>query len=687
MSLRFGFIILSIATLFLSGCADKNKEESFTFSEPESQADGHRESLSLETQLDVNNPTPYFQDLLRNLLATNQVASKVNEYEAAYTKALRAFAKAHEDKSNLANKLLAQKALSAYTDAESRLALHVGSLYDSANEALHKMTGTSKLTSMELRNTSWAQLRKAREFVAKLDIKRVVEERLKYAEKQNSLAKLNRDLDSDAASVRFWLPGFGRSGWEDIEDMFAGGNISRRPPTPIAHVKLNTILLDGEKGLDKPGSVNYNNGFSVDLTNAIVKSMVNSGFIGRTIPLDSNTHVDITPDMLSAERLPPNLMLETIRILRDVAQGAFLKDIVGGYHFDNFFLLKVDATGEETPWKSVLAKPNIAVRFIGYDYWTSEKFNANRNEYADAVSEGSGKVTTKEDLSHIAAVKRRRYKAFILPLITDKRFKREFIGLFDFLLDTPEFKDDQDLKKAFTAQALEAGIADLSSSNGPSMAGVKGVDATQLSWENHSGRLINSNLPFLLNLFGVINANKLTSGITAEVSYYLGNASMGFAGAFANSGSGFDQSSYQLENSIKFSYDFGQAFIVGAIGAVRLNKVHNMSLDGQRYQLDLGVRSGAFSAFLQGIFRDFDTNWDAVGFVGMKLNVREFQTPSYQASVDMVLKSGYSSTHDWVTSLSCSSRLSLNEGANLEASLNLGGLNMASCKLGIQVAR
>ncbi|MCP5322574.1 MAG: hypothetical protein H6492_01000 [Candidatus Paracaedibacteraceae bacterium] len=269
-----------------------------------------------------------------------------------------------------------------------------------------------------------------------------------------------------------------------------------------------------------------------------------------------------------------------------------------------------------------------------------------------------------------------------------------FAGLFDFL-DSP------------TALALSAETP-LSLDTGLSVkarrAGVGSVDLTSLTANGINGQVVDLGLPVFVQLNGNVSGNKTTDKLTGSVAYRLGNTVIGAIQAYANSGTGFETESNQLETSVVMSHNLGSFFIEGQLGMVSADNVHTSAWSGLRSQLTLGLDTEYVSPFIQISHRQLDKDSayhlnDTAAYLGLDMDIASLTADTYVLTTRLTTKVGYGEKH-WkdtdtdlgatrgVTgSVAWSASLNLNSGVSFTTHLNLDTASGSNAGLNITLNR
>ena len=228
----------------------------------------------------------------------------------------------------------------------------------------------------------------------------------------------------------------------------------------------------------------------------------------------------------------------------------------------------------------------------------------------------------------------------------------------------------------FFKQFFEAPIAPTDSSGATSalsaLKGKSGVDATQLMVNGISGSTVDLGLPIYVQLKGSVDQGKSTTGMTGLVAYKLGNSVLGVIQSYANSGTGFNTDSRQLESSIIAAHSFGLVFVEGQFGSVSASDVNFKDWSGLRSQVRFGVDTPFGAPFVQLTHRDFGSTSDTAGYVGFEIATTEFKADTYSFSTSLLTKVGHHSIHRTTGSIDWTAALNLNSGVAFNTNLTLG---------------
>ena len=250
----------------------------------------------------------------------------------------------------------------------------------------------------------------------------------------------------------------------------------------------------------------------------------------------------------------------------------------------------------------------------------------------------------------------------IIPEATLKEWNQIFI---DALKEDPFFK-----------QFFEAPLAPTDASGSASalaaLKGKSGLDSTQLMMNGVSGSHVDLGLPVYVQLKGSMDQGKSTAGMTGLVAYKLGNSVLGVIQSYANSGTGFNSDSRQLESSIIAAHSFGLMFVEGQFGSISASDVNFKNWSGVRSQLRLGIDTPYGAPFVQLTHRDFGSTSDTAGYVGFEIANTEFKADTYAFSTSLLTKVGHHSVHGSTGSIDWTAALNLNSGVAFSTNLTLG---------------
>lgn len=249
----------------------------------------------------------------------------------------------------------------------------------------------------------------------------------------------------------------------------------------------------------------------------------------------------------------------------------------------------------------------------------------------------------------------------------------------DALKADPFFKDFADARAPADSSgslALHAG-----------RTGRLGMDATGLNLHGVQGSYIDLGLPVYIQLKGTVDGHTHTTDSQSVVAYRIGNALIGAAHTYANTGVGFGVNGRQSETSVVASYNFGACFVEGQLGHVSAKDINFKDWSGVRSQLTLGYDFNWGAPFVQAVHRDFGKTTDTAAYAGVEVNLSEIKGDTYTFTTNGVFKVGYHSKHDMVGMLELRGSLNLNNGISFSSNLTLGTLAETTAGLCINLSQ
>ncbi len=244
------------------------------------------------------------------------------------------------------------------------------------------------------------------------------------------------------------------------------------------------------------------------------------------------------------------------------------------------------------------------------------------------------------------------------------------------------FKAAPFFKQFFEAPADASG----STSALAALRGRLGMDATQLMVNGISGSQVDLALPMYVQLKGSADS-KSTTDMTGLVAYKLGNSVLGVIQSYANSGTGFNTDSRQLESSIVAAHSFGLMFIEGQFGSVSASDVNFNNWSGIRSQVRLGIDTPFGAPFIQLTHRDFGHTSDTATYVGFEIATTEFKADTYAFSTSLLTKVGHHSVHGNTGSIDWTAALNLNSGVAFTTNLTLGSASESKAAFNLSLDR
>lgn len=214
-----------------------------------------------------------------------------------------------------------------------------------------------------------------------------------------------------------------------------------------------------------------------------------------------------------------------------------------------------------------------------------------------------------------------------------------------------------------------------------------GLDATGLNLHGVQGSYIDLGLPVYIQLKGTVDGHTHTADSQGVVAYRIGNALIGAAHTYANTGVGFGEHGRQSETSVLASYNFGACFVEGQLGHVSVKDVNFKDWSGIRSQLTLGYDFNWGAPFVQAVHRDFGKTTDTAAYAGVELNLSEIKGDTYTFTTNGIFKVGYHSEHNMVGMLELKGSLNLNNGVSFSSSLTLGTLAETTAGLCINLSQ
>lgn len=219
------------------------------------------------------------------------------------------------------------------------------------------------------------------------------------------------------------------------------------------------------------------------------------------------------------------------------------------------------------------------------------------------------------------------------------------------------------------------------------LKGTSGVDGTQFTMNGVAGSQVDLGLPMYVQLRGSVDQGKSTTGLMGLVAYRLGNSVVGMIQSYANSGTGFNDDSRQLETSMVAAHSFGLMFVEGQFGSVSASNVNFNDWSGVRSQVRLGIDTPFGAPFVQLTHRDFEHTSDTAGYVGFEIANTEFKADTYAFSTSLLTKVGHHSLHGATGSIDWTAALTLNNGIAFNTQLTLGSALESKAAFNLSIDR